>query len=112
VRITKPWQLTTEQWLQFHRFLGIRLAEAYEQEGRLASVGDRFLRPLRIQAEIHGDLIRYRDHSLDVQDAGFIDGLGLALRHAAVHWADHPDYLPAWVPPQGDPMNLLEYNYR
>ncbi|MFJ3221338.1 hypothetical protein ACIPLC_36145 [Kitasatospora sp. NPDC086801] len=108
---THRWRLHAAQWSDFHRFLAARLVE--DMGENWISPADPGLRALRAQAEVHADLARYRDHSLDGIDAGLIDGLGLALLHeAAARWADHPDYQSGWVPPQGDPMNLLRYDYR
>lgn len=55
---------------------------------------------LNAQLGVYDALLRYRDHgALGVRDAGFIDGIGLALRHAAVRWRDHPGFQEHWAPP-------------
>ncbi|MGA5407615.1 hypothetical protein ACPCSC_10175 [Streptomyces lavendulocolor] len=68
---------------------------------------------LNAQLGLYDGLLRYRDHeSLDVRDAGFIDGIGLTLRHAAVRWSEHPDFQEHWAPPRVPVEGLLVYDPR
>ena len=109
--ITKPWQLTAAQYTQLHDFIADRIHDEQNTRG-IAISRDPLLNGLNAQLLAHGELIEYRDHSLDGKDAGLIDGLGLALRYTAVGWREHPDYLPEWAPPGVPPLDLLEYDYR
>ncbi|MGA4800496.1 hypothetical protein ACPB9J_06095 [Streptomyces lavendulocolor] len=63
---------------------------------------------LNAQLGLYDGLLQYRDHAaVDVRDAGFIDGIGLALRHAAVRWHEHPDFQEHWAPPRVPVEELL-----
>ncbi|MFZ3475404.1 hypothetical protein ACODT3_43180 [Streptomyces sp. 4.24] len=98
-------QLTTKQYEALHQFLADRLADLGP-----AKMADPLAAGLNTQLIIHGDFLLHRDHgALDARDAGLIDGYGLALRHAATRWSDHPQYDPAWTPPRVDVQELFEY---
>ncbi|MCZ0983925.1 hypothetical protein O1L60_44995 [Streptomyces diastatochromogenes] len=102
--------LTTADHQALHQFLADRIAEMGP-----AAMAEPLVAGLNAQLVVHGDLLRYRDHgAIDGRDAGFIDGIGLALRHAAARFASHPAFEPRWAPPRVPVEELLEYgaNYR
>ncbi|MDX3165779.1 hypothetical protein PV516_18515 [Streptomyces scabiei] len=97
--------LTTKDYEALHQFLADRITDL----GPAAST-DPFVASVTAQLVVHGDLLRYRDHgAIDGRDAGFIDGIGLALRHVAVRWETHPDFHPHWAPPRVEVEELLVY---
>lgn len=58
------------------------------------------------------EVLGHRDHgALDARDAGFIDGLGLALLHVAARWKEHPAFQAAWAPPRVEARHLLDGDY-
>jgi hypothetical protein len=108
MRLTKPWTLTTAQFVELHQFLADRLADL----GPAASA-DPLVAGANAMLIVHGDLIQHADHgALDSRDAGYIDGFGLALRHLAVRWNAHPAFQSAWAPPRVPVTDLLEVDYR
>lgn len=75
-----------------------------------AAMAEPLVAGLNAQLVVYEGLLEYRDHgALDVRDAGFIDGITLALRHTAVRWKDHPDFQERWAPPLVPVEELLEY---
>jgi hypothetical protein len=106
--LLRPATLTIAQSEALHQFLADRLAELGP-----GAMGDPLAAGVNAQLIVHGDLLRYRDHgALAGHDAGFIDGFGLALRHIAARWQEHPDYQAAWAPPRLEVHELLEGQYR
>lgn len=98
--------LTTEQYHALHHFIADRIADLGP-----AGMGDPFVAAVNAQLTVHGDLLTYQDFDGQA-DAGFIDGVGLALQHVAARWPAHPDYQSAWAPPRTDGLGLLEGDYR
>jgi hypothetical protein len=97
--------LTTKDYEALHQFLADRIADL-----DLAASTDPFVAGITAQLVVHGDLLRYRDHgAIDGRDAGFIDGFGLALRHAAARWDTHPGFLAHWAPPRVEVEQLLMF---
>ncbi|WP_435245218.1 hypothetical protein [Streptomyces tendae] len=75
-----------------------------------AAMAEPLVAGLNAQLVVYEGLLRYRDHgAIDGRDAGFIDGLSLALRHTAARWKDHPSYQERWAPPLVAVEELLEY---
>ncbi|MCY0927951.1 hypothetical protein OTB20_17400 [Streptomyces sp. H27-H1] len=95
---------TAEYWL-LHKFLEDRLSDAGP-----ASVTERRLAAgVDAQLLIHSCLLPYRDHGArDGRPSGFIEGIGLGLRHVALRWDDHPDFRPCWAPPLVGTLHLLD----
>ncbi|RST19563.1 hypothetical protein E2C00_00845 [Streptomyces sp. WAC05374] len=90
-----PHGLTTADGRALIDFLADRIAEVPTAPVEPLVTG------LNAQLGLYAALLRYRDHgALDVRDAGFIDGVGLALRQAAVRWSGHPDFQEHWAPPR------------
>ncbi|WP_333745707.1 hypothetical protein [Streptomyces sp. IBSBF 2950] len=98
----------TKDYEALHQFLADRIAELGPR-----GMADPFVAAINAQLIVHGDLLRYREHgAIDSRDAGFIDGIGLALRHAAVRWDTHTDFQPHWAPPRVEVEALLVYGDR
>lgn len=99
--------MTTAQYEALHHFLADRIADVGP-----AAAGDPFTGGVNAQLIIHSDLLLHRDHSaLSARDAAFIDGLGLALQHAAARFHHHPDYRQVWIPPRVEARHLLDGDY-
>ena len=99
--------ITTGQYEAIHQFIADRIAEAGP-----AAMTDPFIAAVNAQLIVHGEVLPYRDNRvLDGRDAGFIDGLGLALLHAAARWKGHPTYQAAWAPPRVEGRHLLHGDY-
>ncbi|MEU7688450.1 hypothetical protein, partial [Streptomyces spectabilis] len=78
--------MITAQYEALHHFLADRIADLGP-----AAANDPFVYGVNAQLVIHSDLLAHRDHrALSARDAAFIDGLGLALQHAAARFKDHP----------------------
>ncbi|MCF1592392.1 hypothetical protein [Streptomyces muensis] len=106
--MSTPAKLPTKDYEALHQFLADRIAELGPR-----AMNDPFVAGVNAQLVIHGDLLKYRDHgAIDVRDAGFIDALGLALRHVANRWDNHPDFQAHWAPPLVEVEQLLEYGDR
>ncbi|GAA1111055.1 hypothetical protein [Streptomyces javensis] len=106
--MTTPAKLPTKEYAALHQFLADRIADLGPR-----AMADPFVAGVNAQLVIHGDLLRYRDHgAIDVRDAGFIDGIGLALRHVAARWDTHPGFQPHWAPPRVEVEQLLEFGDR
>ncbi|WP_030683023.1 hypothetical protein [Streptomyces sp. NRRL B-1347] len=100
--------MITAQYEALHHFLADRIADLGP-----AAANDPFAYAVNAQLVIHSDLLLHRDHpALSPRDAAFIDGLGLALRHAAARFHTHPDYRPVWTPPRVEARHLLDADYR
>lgn len=99
-----PHGLTTADNRALIAFLADRIAELP------ATPAEPLIAGLNAQLGLYDALLQYRDHgAVDIRDAGFIDGIGLALRHAAVRWNKHPDFLERWAPPRVPIEELLVY---
>jgi hypothetical protein len=99
--------ITTKQYEAIHQFIADRIAELGP-----TAMADPFVAGVNAQLIVHGEVLRYRDHgALDGRDAGFIDGLGLALLHVAARWKDHSAYQAAWAPPRVEGRHLLDGDY-
>ncbi|MDX3025415.1 hypothetical protein [Streptomyces acidiscabies] len=99
--------ITTGQYEAIHQFIADRIAEVGH-----AAMTDPFVAAVNAQLIVHAEVLPYRDHgSLDGRDAGFIDGLGLALLHVAARWKNHPTYQATWAPPRVEGRHLLDGNY-
>ncbi|QEV57936.1 hypothetical protein CP982_03765 [Streptomyces spectabilis] len=100
--------MITAQYEALHHFLADRIADLGP-----AAANDPFVYGVNAQLVIHSDLLAHRDHrALSARDAAFIDGLGLALQHAAARFKDHPAYRPVWAPPRVEARHLLDGDYR
>ncbi|MVO85513.1 hypothetical protein GPA10_12310 [Streptomyces sp. p1417] len=85
-------------------FLADRIAELppAQEEPLIAGVN--------AQLGVYGALLRHLSHGeVGARDAGFLDGIGLALRHVAVRWNGHPDFKEHWSPPRVPVEELLEH---
>ncbi|MEU3399452.1 hypothetical protein [Streptomyces filamentosus] len=99
-----PHGLTTSDNRALIAFLADRIAELPP------APSEPLVTALNAQLGLFDALLQYRDHgAVDIRDAGFIDGIGLALRHAAVRWDEHPDFLERWAPPRVPVEELLVY---
>jgi hypothetical protein len=99
--------ITTADGRALIAFLADRIAELP------AAPSEPLIAGLNAQLGLYDALLRYRDHgAVDVRDAGFIDGIGLALRHAAVRWSEHPNFQRHWAPPRVPVEDLLVYGAR
>ncbi|MFF2571180.1 hypothetical protein [Streptomyces sp. NPDC058084] len=105
-----PHGLTTAD----NRAVLVFLADRIEEMGP-AAMADPLVAGLNAQLVVYDGLLEYRDHgAIDSRDAGFIDGVGLALRHTASRWSEHPDFQERWAPPAVpvEQLLMLGDNYR
>lgn len=103
-----PHGLTTADCHAVLGFLADRIADM-----GAAAMADPLIAGLNAQLIIYEDLLQYRDHgAIDGRDAGFIDGVGLLMRHTAARWREHPDFQERWAPPLVAVEELLEYGPR
>lgn len=99
-----PHGFTTADGRALIAFLADRIAELP------AAPIEPLIAGLNAQLGLYDALLQYRDHeAVDARDAGFIDGVGLAGRHAAVRWSEHPDFQEYWAPPRAPVEELLVY---
>ncbi|MFD0352921.1 hypothetical protein ACFVHW_04115 [Streptomyces sp. NPDC127110] len=99
--------ITSAQYVEIQHFIADRIEETGPRQ-----MTDPFVAAAVAQIIVHGEVLPFRDRpDLQERDAGFIDGIGLALLHVAWRWKDHPAYQAAWAPPRVEGRHLMAGDY-